>query len=123
MRSGGLPTARAAAMQSSTLTLGTRARVSLANTGVVETLVAIIALVKLGPRKAARAIAQIRNGQARKVSLRGRSTASPRARASCSAAALKRIGANNAASSARRRPDAPRRHGCRRRLRSTAKPN
>ena len=33
-------------------------------TGVAETPIAIIALVRLGPRKAASAIARIRNGQA-----------------------------------------------------------
>ena len=46
------------------MTDSTCARVSRMNTGVAEMPIAIIALVRLGPRNAASAIARIRNGQA-----------------------------------------------------------
>ena len=57
-------------MKSSTLTLITWARVRRTKIGVAETPIAIMALVRLGPRKAESAIARIRNGQARKASVR-----------------------------------------------------
>src|SRR5512141_801408 len=52
-RHGGLPMARAARMYSSALIAIVWARVSRTKTGVAETPIAIIALVRLGPRKAA----------------------------------------------------------------------
>ena len=73
---GALPSARAASMYSSTLTLITWARVRRTKIGVAEMPIAIIALVRLGPRNAASAIARIRNGQARKASVRREISAS-----------------------------------------------
>ena len=70
MRSGGLPT-RARRLDV-VLDLDVDApapRVSRTKIGVAETPIAIIALVRLGPRNAASAIARIRNGQARNASV------------------------------------------------------
>src|SRR5438045_9694208 len=56
-RHGRLPMARAARMKSSALIAIACPRVSRTKTGVAETPMAIIALARLGPRHAARAIA------------------------------------------------------------------
>ena len=61
--------ARAARMNSSALIAIVCPRVSRTNTGVAETPIAIIALVRLGPRNAASAIARIRNGHASTASV------------------------------------------------------
>ena len=52
------------------LDASTCARVRRTKIGVAEMPIAIIALVRLGPRKAASAIARIRNGQASNASVR-----------------------------------------------------
>ena len=62
MRAGGLPTARAASTYSSARTASTCPRESRTKIGVPVTPIAIIALPRLGPRKAASAIARIRKG-------------------------------------------------------------
>lgn len=70
IRQGGLPMARAASTNSSAATARTCARVSRMKVEVAERPMAIIALTRLGPRKAASAIARIRKGIARSASVR-----------------------------------------------------
>jgi len=76
MRRCGLPSARAASTYSSVFAASTWARVRRTNTGVAETPIAIMALERLGPRKAARAMARMRNGQASMASTMRESSAS-----------------------------------------------
>src|SRR5690349_3156953 len=62
IRNGEPPSARAASTYSSALIASTVLRARRKNTGSAAIPIAIIALVRLGPRNAASAIAAIRNG-------------------------------------------------------------
>ena len=75
-RQAGLPTERAASTYSLLAASRVAARATRMKRGAVETPMAIMALVRSGPRKAASAIARIRKGQASMASTTRDSSAS-----------------------------------------------